>query len=73
MIFYKIRAKTKAKKNEVRKLSEDTFEVSVKVEPKEGVANDMIIMLLGEYLGVNPRQLKIVKGSQSPSKIIKLL
>lgn len=73
MTFYKIRAKTEARKNEVRKLSEDTFEVSVKVEPKEGMANDMVIMLLGEYLKVNPKRLKIIKGSKSPSKIIKLL
>ncbi len=72
-MFYKIRAKTESKKNEVRKISEDTFEVSVKAEPKEGMANDAILTLMGEWLKVNPKRLKIIKGSKSPSKIIKLL
>ena len=72
-MFYKIRAKTEAKKNEVIKLNEDTFESSVKEKPEQGRANDLIIELLSKYLDIPAKRFKIIKGSKSPSKIIKLL
>jgi uncharacterized protein (TIGR00251 family) len=71
-MYIKVKVKTKAKKDSVIKMSEDTFSVSVKTKPEEGMANKKVIELLRDYLKVYNGDIRIVSGHHSPSKIISI-
>ncbi|MCX5970237.1 MAG: DUF167 domain-containing protein [Coprothermobacterota bacterium] len=46
------------------------YEVSVKVPAERGLANAACLETLAGFLGCRPSQLRIVKGTSSPHKII---
>lgn len=71
-MFIKVKVKTKAKKDSVTKKGEDTFFVSVKEKPEGGLANEKVVELLREYLKVYNKDVRIVKGHHSQSKIINI-
>ena len=71
-MLIKVKVKTKSKKEGVSKISEDTFLVSVKEKPEEGLANKRVVEVLREYLKVYNKKVRIVSGHHSPSKIISI-
>lgn len=70
MSFIKVRVKPSSKKDEVIRMGEDSFLVSVRSEPRLGEANESVISLLSSFLNIPAHKFKIVKGGKSPSKII---
>ncbi len=69
-MYIKIRVSAGAKKESVRKRSEDHFEVSVKEEARQNMANRRMIEVMAGELGVPKERIRIVSGHHSPSKII---
>lgn len=69
-MYIKVKVKTGARREVVSKLSEDKFEISVKEKPINNEANRRIIFLISSHLGVKESNVRIVKGSRSPSKIV---
>ncbi|MBI4991982.1 MAG: DUF167 domain-containing protein [Candidatus Harrisonbacteria bacterium] len=69
-IFVKI--KTGVKKNEVEKLDENHFKISVKESPIEGRANSAIIKTVAEYFHVAQSNIEIISGLKSKQKIIEI-
>ncbi|MBI1807713.1 MAG: DUF167 domain-containing protein [Ignavibacteria bacterium] len=67
-----VRVKTNARKNEVTRLEENKFFVSVAVPPVEGKANEKVIELLAEYFGKPKRALTIVHGLSSRDKVVEV-
>ena len=59
-------------KNEIEKLSEDSYRVRVTEQPVDNKANEALIKLLSEYFNVPKTNLKIVRGHKSKTKIIKI-
>ncbi|MBI4375129.1 MAG: DUF167 domain-containing protein [Elusimicrobia bacterium] len=53
--------------------SANAFAVWVRAKPEQGRANQAVLALLARHLGVNPKRLRIIKGSTSPNKIVALL
>lgn len=49
------------------------FGIWVRARPEQGRANEAALGLLARHLGVQPKRLRIIKGSTSPSKIVVLL
>ncbi len=68
-----VRVKTNARKNEVQKIYENNYLVSVSVPPVEGKANERVIELLSRYFKRPKRSIVILKGETSKSKIIEIL
>lgn len=62
-----------AKKEKVEKISDDTFNVFVSVKARGGLANKRTLELLGDYLGVLPKTIRIVHGSRNHHKILDVL
>jgi len=68
-----VKAKPRARKNEVLKLPDGTFQVSVSSPPVDDKANEKIIELLAEYFHTPKRGITIVSGNTSKIKIIEIL
>lgn len=65
----KVRAKASARKEELQRVSDAHFEVSVRAKPVQNMANKRIAELLAAHFGVPVGKVRIVKGHRSPSKI----
>lgn len=62
-----------SKQSFVEQKGEDKFEVSVKSKPEGGKANREVLNLLSDFLEIDEKRLKIIKGSREKSKIIKII
>ena len=67
-----IRVKTNARKNEVTKLEDGKFLVSVAVSPIEGKANEKVVELLAEYFDKPKRAISIMRGLSSRDKVVEI-
>jgi len=71
-IIVKIKVKPKSKKEYIKKISDNEFEVAMKEVPEKGRANKRLIELISKYFGVSKRNVKIIKGEKSRKKILKI-
>ena len=62
----------KAKREEVKKISENTYRIKVTAPPEKGKANKRVVELLSEELGIKKQDIKIVSGRASSRKIISI-
>ena len=69
-IFVKV--KPSAKEDEIEKLSENSFYISVKEPPVKGRANRAVIEALSEYFDLPKSEIEIVAGQTSKQKIINI-
>lgn len=63
---------TRAKKEEIKKLSENSYRIKVLSPPERNKANKRIIELLSKEFGVKKREIKIVSGKTIGRKIIEI-
>ena len=69
-MYIKVRVKTEYKKEYFEKVNENTFNVFVKEEARNGWANQRVIEILKEEL--NKKNIKLTSGHTSPSKIFSI-
>jgi len=67
-----VKAKPSAKEEEVKKIDDDHFVVSVKEPPVKGKANWAIVRTLAKYFGITSDKVKIISGYTSRQKIIRI-
>ena len=72
MLRIKLKVITRAKKEELQKLSEDSYKIKVLSPAEKGKANKRIIELLSKEFGVRKRDIKIVSGETTNRKIIEM-
>jgi len=68
----RLRVSPRAKRNAVMGLRGDVLKVSVTAVPERGKANDAVVALLAETLGVAPSSIEIVAGSTSKDKVVSI-
>ena len=68
-----VRVQPRASRNEVAGLHGDALKVRVTAPAIEGAANDALIDLLSTTFGVSRRDVTIVAGATSRSKIVEIL
>ena len=71
-MYIKVKVITGAKKEKIDKVSEDHFNISVKEPAERNLANKKVLSLLKDYLKVYNKDIRIVSGHHSPSKIISI-
>jgi len=71
-MYIKIKATTGAKTEKIVKKTKDHFAISVKEPAERNLANKRIVELLRDYFKVYNRDIRIVSGHHSPSKIISI-
>ena len=66
-----IRVIPKSSRNLVKK-ENNLFKVYLTKPAQDGLANNQLIDLLSEYLGIKKYQLKIIKGDKSRNKLVEI-
>ena len=59
-----------AKKEELRKITADHFEISVREKPQRNLANTRVIEILASHFKVPLSKVRIINGHRSTSKLI---
>jgi len=71
-ITLSVRVTPRAKRNAVTKMEDGSIKVSVTAPPEDGRANDAVVEIIAEWLGVKRRQVTIVGGETSRNKLVRL-
>jgi len=71
-VIIKVKVKPNAKKNEIKKIGEDYFEVKTTAIPEKGKANQMVIELLADYFNIPKTKITLLKGGKSREKLFKV-
>lgn len=67
---FEVHAKPRARKSAVVGVSEGKLEVALGAPPVDGAANDALVELLSDVLGVPKRAVSIVRGGSSRHKLV---
>jgi len=71
-MYIKVKAQAGAKKEEMVKVDEVTFKVTVKEPAEKNLANKKIAELLARQFACRMEQVRLISGHHSPSKIFSL-
>ena len=61
------------RRDRLEKRADGVYEIWVKAPAERGLANAAVLALLAKELGCEPKQLRLMKGAHSPSKIVQVL
>jgi hypothetical protein len=68
-----VRAKPRAKKSRILGWREGSLSVALAAPPIDGAANDELVRLLSDVLGVPKRQIVLMRGESSRTKLVDLV
>ena len=71
-MIIKVKVKPKSGKQEVRKISDNDYVVSLKKPAEDNKANIALVKLLSKELKVSSKNINIIKGLKIKNKIIKI-
>jgi uncharacterized protein (TIGR00251 family) len=69
---FEVHAKPRAKKSRIVGIRGDVVEVALAAPPVDGAANEELVRVLAEALGVPKRQVALVRGESSRSKLVEV-
>ena len=67
-----VKVKARAKQEKVEKVSEGQYKVWVKAAPEKGKANEAVIGVMSEHLGVPKSRISLVAGQTSTQKVLEI-
>ncbi len=71
-MFIKVRVKAEAKKEELKKISDILYAISVKQPAERNLANARVCEIMASVLAVDIKAVRIISGHHSPSKILSI-
>ena len=69
-MYIKVRVVAGAKTASILQNKPDTFTIHVRVEAKQNQANKRMMELLGTFLNVPAKSIRLISGHHQPSKIV---
>ena len=69
-MYIKVVVSAGSKKELVKKVSADHFEISVKEKPVQNLANRRVVAIVAELFTVPTGKVRILNGHHSPSKLL---
>ena len=72
-MLIKVKVKPNAKKNEIKQIEDNFFEIKTTAVLEKGKANQKVIEMLSKHFKVPKSRIKIVRGETSREKIIEIL
>ena len=69
---FDVRVQPRASKDEIAGVREGTLRVRLRAPPVDGAANQALVSFLADELGISRRQVRIVSGLGSRSKVIEV-
>ena len=70
MVYIKVKVQAGAKKEILKQVSENRFEISVKEKAERNMANKRILEMLADFFKLSEGKVRIINGHQSPSKLL---
>jgi uncharacterized protein (TIGR00251 family) len=67
-----VTVKPQARKEEIVRLAEGEYRVSVHAPAKEGKANEAVVELLANYFSIARSTIRIVRGQSARRKLIEI-
>lgn len=71
-MYVKVKVQASSKKEEVTQKSKDTYIIKVKEPAERNLANKRVIEIMANLLNLSTKNIKIISGHQSPSKILSI-
>jgi len=71
-MLIKVKVKSNAKKEEIKKIEENFYEVRTTAVPEKGKANKKVIEIISKYLKIPKSRIRILRGETSKEKLIKI-
>jgi uncharacterized protein (TIGR00251 family) len=68
----KVKVYPDAAKEEIMKISENSFRVFLRESPQRGMANKRLLHILKSSIDPPPKKLRIVSGEHSQSKVVEI-
>jgi len=72
-IFVKVYVFANSKKEKIRKVEKDIFEVFVKEPAKQNMANKRVMEIISSEYGVGRGQIKLITGHRNPNKRFEIM
>ncbi len=71
-MYIKVRVQAGAKIEEIKKKAKDSYIIKVKEKAERNQANKRICEIMASIFDVSIKQVRIINGHQSPSKMISI-
>lgn len=71
-MFIKVKVKVKSKKEQIIEKNKETYLISVKEPAERNLANNRIREIFAVIFKVSIKNVRIISGHQSPSKILSI-
>lgn len=71
-MFIKVKVTSGARKENIEKISDDRFLVSVREKAERNEANERVCGLLASYFDISISKIRIINGHKKPSKLIEV-
>ena len=67
-----VKVKPKAKKEYIKEVGEEKFEIAVSAPPEKGKANQAVIKALAAHFNVSRADVMIISGNASRNKVVEI-
>ncbi len=71
-MYIKVKVFAGTRKEKVKEVGENRYEIHVKEPAERNMANSRIIALVAELYKISPKAVKIFSGHHSPSKLLSI-
>lgn len=71
-MFVKVNVRTNCRQEKIEKIDKNEYKIWVKEPAKDNKANEAVINIISDTLGVRKSSIQITKGLKSKSKLIKI-
>ena len=71
-VTFAVRATPRAKKNKIGGVTGDALKVYVMPPPEDGRANDAVVEVIADALGIKRRQVEIISGGTNRNKVVRV-
>jgi uncharacterized protein YggU (UPF0235/DUF167 family) len=71
-MYVKVKVFAGTRKEQVKEVGENRYEIHVKEPAERNMANSRIIALVAELYKISPKAVKIFSGHHSPSKLLSI-
>jgi len=71
-ITLSVRVTPRAKQNRVQPQEDGSLKVYVTAPPEDGRANEAVVQVIADWLGVKRRDVEIVRGATNRNKIVRV-
>lgn len=72
-MYIKVKVQAGSKKESIQQKNKDTYLVCVKEKAERNLANKRVIEVIGIILKVPVKNIRIISGHQSPTKILSII